>query len=190
MSVISESEKLNVVAKFIILLLGEKNSEPIPGPLHLQKEMFLLQGTIPKLADKIDYKSDFSGPHSDIVSNQIDRLVSLGIINVKYDKIELTQYGLQVVDILKEKIDEEDAKIIKDFKEFLNDLTKDELLAFIYFAYPYTVELEKESDEYLDLLSKRKNIALSMYYKDKIGVQKAAELSGEYLGDFLKELKH
>ena len=68
-------------------------------------------------------------------------------------------------------------------------MSKDELLAFVYFAYPTQKDLEVESIEYKNLLQKRKRLAISMYKKDKISAQKAAEIAGESFEDFFDELK-
>ena len=158
--------------------------------IHLQKELYLLQKVFPELADETDYKPYFLGPHSKIVSNEVEQLVYSGMVNMNPGKIELTPDGNRAVDILKKRSDEKEMEKIEEFKEFINDLTKDELLAFIYFSYPSPEELEKESIEYGDLLPRRRELAISMYKKDKISAQKAAQIAGEYLEDFLEGLKH
>ena len=62
--------QLNEVSKFILLLLRTSNAEPIPGPLWLQKEMFLLQEVFANLADEVDFEPYLMGPHSEIVANE------------------------------------------------------------------------------------------------------------------------
>ena len=75
MSMINEKiEQLNYVDKFILLLLGAKNSESIPGPIHLQKEMYVLQNLFTELADETDYEPYFLGPYSEIVANEAEHL--------------------------------------------------------------------------------------------------------------------
>ena len=182
-------EQLNNVDKFILLLLNAKNQESIPGPIHLQKEMYLLQKIFPELANETDYEPYFLGPYSEIVSDQTEQLASEGMVSEKHGKIELTSEGINVTDIIKKQIDKKEIQKIEEFKEFLNDLTKNELLAFTYFSYPSQNELEKESVEYKNLLSQRRKLAMSMYRKDKISAQKASQIAGEYLEDFLEGLK-
>ena len=190
MSITTEKiEQLNYVGKFILLLLGAKDSEPIPGSVHLQKEMYLLQKIIPELADETDYEPDFLGPHSEIVSDEVEQLESSGMVSAKMDRIELTPDGSKAVDMIKQLLDEKEMQKIEEFKEFLNDLTRDELLTFVYFSYPSQNEIEKESVEYNDLLPKRRKLAMSMYQKDKISAQKAAQIAGEHLEDFLERLE-
>ena len=191
MSMINEKiEQLNDVDRFILLLLGAKNSESVPGPMHLQKEMYLLQKVFPKLADETNYEPDFLGPYSEIVADEAEQLAASGLIRAELGKLELISDGKEAFNILKKRSSKEEIQKTEEFKEFLNDLTKGEILAFIYFSYPSQDELEKESIEYKDLLPKRRNLAMSMYQKGKISAQKAAQIAGEYLEDFLKELRN
>ena len=104
----------------------------------------------------------------------------------KPGKLELTMEGKQIFDVLKTKSSNKVIQKIEEFKELLNDMTHDELLAFTYFSYPSPEDLEKESIEYKHILTKRKQLALTLYQKKKISVQKAAQISGEYLEDLLK----
>jgi hypothetical protein len=190
MAVINEKiEQLNEVDKFILLLLGAKDSEPVPGQIHLQKEMYLLQNVFPQLQDETDFEPYFLGPHSEIVANEEEELQRSNLIDVRGGQIRLTSDGKSVFQELIKRADKKEFEKIQEFKDFLNDLSKDELLAFIYFSYPSPEELEKESIEYKELLPKRKRLAISMYKKDKISAQKAAQIAGMDLEDFLKELK-
>jgi uncharacterized protein YwgA len=189
---ISINEKiaqLNEVDRFILLLLGAKSAEPVPGPIHFQKEMFLLSNLFPNLGDNTDYEPYLLGPYSDIVANEAEQLKMSGLVNAEPARISLTKDGKQAYDLLLKASPEGEIKKIEEFKDFLNDLSKDELLAFIYFSYPSLEELEKESAEYKDLLPKRKKLAISLYKKGKISAQKSAQIAGETLESFLKELK-
>jgi len=66
----------------------------------------------------------------------------------------------KTADILKKRSSKAEIQKIEEFEEFLNDLTRDELLAFTYFSYPAQEELEKESVEYRDLLPGRRSLAV------------------------------
>ena len=190
MSMIDEKiAELNEVDKFILLLLGAKNKEPIPGPIHLQKEMFILSNLFPVLDDETDYEPYFLGPHSEIVAGEAEQLSMSGLINAVSGNIRLTKDGIEAYQKLMKNASENEIEKIEEFKDFLNDLTKDELLAFIYFSYPSVEELEKESIEYKDLLPKRKKLAISLYKKEKLSAQKAAQIAGEDLEDFIHELE-
>ena len=182
--------QLNEVDRFILLLLGAKNQEPVPGPIHFQKEMFLLSNLFPNLGDETDYEPYLLGPYSDIVANEAEQLQMSGLVNAEPARMSLTKDGKQAYEMLLKASPEEEIKKIEEFKDFLNDLSKDELLAFIYFSYPSLEELEKESTEYKDLLPKRKKLAISLYKKGKISVEKAAQIAGKDFEDFIHELKN
>ncbi len=189
MSEINEKiAQLNEVDRFILLLLGAKNKESIPGPIFFQKEMFLLSDLFPKLGDETDYEPYFLGPHSEIVADEAEQLSMSGLIKADPGNIRLTKEGEEAYQKIIKKAPKEEIEKIEEFKDFLNDLTKDELLAFIYFSYPSLEELEKESIEYKDLLPKRKKLAISLCKKGKISAQKAAHIAGEDLEDFIHEL--
>lgn len=182
--------QLNEVDRFILLLLGAKNSEPIPGPIHLQKEMYLLQNVFPKLAEDTGFEPYFLGPESEIVADEAEQLDMSGLIEARPGQLELTSEGKEISELLRKKSDDKEIQKVEEFKDMLNDLSKDEVLTFIYFSYPSPEELEKESIEYRNLLPKRAKIAISLYKKDKVSAQKAAQIAGLDLEDFLSELKH
>lgn len=183
-------QQLNHVDRFILLLLGAKNYECVPGSLYLQKEMFLLQNLFTKLSDETDYEPYLLGPYSEIVADEMEQLVSSRLIMAGAGKFELTLEGRQIFDVLKMESSNKEIQKIEEFKELLNDMTRDEILAFVYFSHSLTEELEPEPIEYKNLLSKRKQIALSLYQKNKISAQKASQIAGIHLEDFLEELKN
>lgn len=58
------------------------------------------------------------------------------------------------------------------------------------FAYLSTShDMPAESAKYADIMQNRKQLAVSLYKKDKISAQKAAEISGEDFEDFFAHLK-
>ena len=98
----------------------------------------------------------------------------------------MTPLGQKVAKILISKIDKETLKVISDIKTFFNDMTKDELLGYVYFSFP---EMTEESIEYKNILAKREEIALSLFRKRKVSLGKASEIAGLPIEDFMKLLK-
>lgn len=180
---------LNEVDKFLLLLLGAKDAEPVPDETHIQKEMYFMQNIFPKLAEELDYEPYLYGPESEIVSKRVEELEYSNLLKKDGKKIELTTHGKKIFEKLSDTVDKDVIQKITRFKEFLNDLTVYELLAFTYFTYESQEDLKKESDIYDELSSKRVKLAISMYKKDKISAQKAAQIAGKDLMGFLKELK-
>ncbi len=175
-------EDFTQVATFILLLLGAKNSESV-SVTHMQLELYLLQRVFVKLANELDYSNH--KPDSTIISNKIMDLVKAKLISEQKDRFKLTNEGLQVYDRLK-KLAIKETTTVEKFKDLLNDLTLDELWALVYFSHP---ELKIEHNIYERITSKRKELALSMYYNNKLSVTKASLIAGEYVGDFIKQLK-
>lgn len=181
--------QLNEVDRFIMVLAGAKESESIPGPLHLQKEIYLLQKLFPNLAIETDYEPYLMGPHSEVVADELAELESSGLIRNASGSIKLTSDGNKVSMILRKRSNKKEIEKIEEFKELLNDMTKDELLAFTYLSDPAQEVLEEESMRYEDIVRNRKQLAISMYRKGKISAQKAAEIAGESFENFFIQLK-
>jgi uncharacterized protein YwgA len=178
-------ENINIVGRFILLLAGSKQSAPIPGPIHLQKEMFLLERVFPELEQETDFEPYFLGPHSEIVQDETDELRRSGLLRIDKDGIQLSEEGKTIYRELATTASEVELSKIAEFKEFLNDLSKDELLAFVYFSDLTDENVESESIEYSDLLGKRKRLAMSLFAKGKVSAQKAAQIAGEDIQDFM-----
>lgn len=182
-------EQLNEVDRFIILLAGAKKYEPIPGPLHLQKEIYLLQKLFPSLATETDYEPYFMGPYSEVVADELGELELSGLVKNTPGSIKLTSDGNVASMRLRKRSSKKDIEKVEEFKELLNDMTKEELLAFVYLSDPSHEVLEEESTEYKDIMRNRKQLAVAMYQKGKISAQKAAEISGESFENFFTQLK-
>ena len=71
---------------------------------------------------------------------------------------------------------------IEDFKAFINDLTGDELLLFIYITFP---EYAPESARLLDIVRRRAPLSTSLYRKGKVSLAKAAFLAGMNMESYL-----
>ena len=179
--------QLNTVGKFILLLAGAQQFRPIPGKIHLQKEMYLLQMTFPELGDEAGYESYFMGPYSEVVDDEAGQLELSGLIGRNGSRFELTLGGRAAFNRLKIEMGKE-LDSVQDLKELLNDLTQDEVMALVYFSQP-TEDLQDGPAGYEDLGPKRERLAMSMYRKDKISAQKAAQIAGMYLGDFIDGIK-
>ena len=137
MSILDEKiRQVNEADRFILLLLGAKNFEAVPGPLHLQHEVYLLRNLFPKLEFWTDYEPCNLGPYSEIVAERMDQLISSDLITKKPDGIHLSHDGIKVYNMLAEKAEKREVQKTEEFKELLNDLSRDELLAFTYFSFP------------------------------------------------------
>jgi predicted HTH domain antitoxin len=164
---LSDSQKLS------ILLLSSNLFEPLRGKLWYQKELFLIAKNIPQLEEEIDFEEDFLGPYSEIADSELEQLRTENIIEKR--KLRLTAYGREIAKLLAAKASEKLLQLISDIKSFLNNLTNDELLGFIYFSYP---EFTTESLEFERIKKNRIPISISLFEKRKISLGKAAEIAG------------
>jgi|CXWL01.1.fsa_nt_gi uncharacterized protein YwgA len=171
----------------MIILLANADDVPIKGRTWLQKELFLLSERIEKLREDASYEADLMGPYSDTVEEELLNLEKIGAISIDSNKISLTKNGKDVARALEQKESKQIMEYIHDYKKFLNDLSEDELLCFVYSAHP---EMTEESVKYKKLKPKMENILLNLVSKEKISLNRAAELlekDSEYVFKKLKE---
>lgn len=192
-----KTEQLGDTGTFILLLLGTKNSQPVPTNTHLQKEMYLLRNMFPRLADKTCSGSpSCNKPYDKIVADETKRLWSSDLVATRPGSrgvTKLTSDGRRILDMMMDggKYESKEAEKAEMVKHLFNDLTEDEVLAFMYSSYPDQAELDRsrKSVTYERIMSRRKALAMSIYRKDKISSQKAAQIAGQSLEDFLDGLK-
>ena len=127
------------------------------------------------------------GPYSDTVEEELRNLEQIGAISIDSNKISLTKNGKDIAKALEQKESKQVIEYIFDYKKFLNDLSEDELLCFVYSAYP---EMTEESVKYEKLKPKMEDILLNLVSKEKISLNRAVELlnrDSEYVFNKLKE---
>jgi hypothetical protein len=176
--------ELNEVDEYILALLASSHGTPLPGKLHLQKEMFLLQRAFPDLRDQLDFEPYFLGPHSFIVDDEATELAQSEYVQMDDRGLSLAPRGRAIADKVLESLPRERLQRIAEYKDLLNDLPNDELLAFIYFGFPST-EVEHESAEYRRILPRRLDLARALFRKGKVSAERAAEIGGVSLEDFI-----
>jgi uncharacterized protein YwgA len=177
-------DDLSITQKVSILLIGANSFQPIKGRLWFQKELFLIAQNVGELAEEADFESDFIGPYSEIADEELDQLRREGIVSK--GKVELTPLGRDVANRLREQSPPAILRQISDMKRFLNNLTKEELLGFIYYSYP---EMRVDSVEFAEIDKNRVQIAISLFGKRKVSLGKAALIAGMSQDDFISELK-
>jgi len=175
---------LSLTQKVSILLIGANSFQPVRGKLWFQKELFLIAQNSKKLAEEADFESDFVGPYSEIAEEELSQLQREGIVSK--EKIELTPQGRDVANKLRGQAPPQINELISEMKRFLNNLTREELLGFIYYSYP---KMRIDSVEFADIDKNRVSIAVSLFEKQKVSLGKAAQIAGMSQADFIIELK-
>jgi predicted HTH domain antitoxin len=178
---------LDSLQKCIVAVLGAKHQDEVPGKLWLQKEIYVLSRTSPKLAEAADYAPYLQGPWSENVEAALEDLQPIGL--VKFDSygrdIQLTDMGHRVFSKLASQMPEHVREHVEEVKEFLNDMTEEELLVFTYYTYK---DMIQESVKLRKAIEHRREAAESLYRKDKVSLEKAAELAGMRISDFRREV--
>lgn len=179
-------EQLSPIQALILLLLDSDDARPVKGKTWLQKEMFLiLKNTKKEIAEEAQFEPHHYGPYSEVIESELVNMKLLGL--VEEDKqIKITMKGREVARELERYVRKEFLEIIEDVKKELNDLSEDELLAYIYFTFP---EMTTESRALERIMKKRKNLAVSLYRKGKVSLSKAAKIAGMSLSEFIEVLR-
>lgn len=181
----SKIENLDNAEKIFLILLEAYGGEAVPGNLWLQKEMFLIAKNLEPLENFLEFKPHIQGPFSETVKNILENLQFRGYVRKDGRHIELTSEGEELVQYIYDNASEDLVDLIEDIKRFVNDLSKDELLVYIYYSYP---EMTEESYELEDIEAKRLDLAKRLYQKEKVSLEKASELAGRPLSEFKREI--
>ena len=174
-------------SQFLILfLLASKKSAPIKGKLWLEKELFLLTESLPKLKELFDFEAYLYGPYSEIINSDLEVLIQMNYINTFKKQFTLSEKGLKLISCLKDQISKKILDEIHKSKDLLNDLERDELLAYIYQVYPNTTEESIALDK---IKPKLRKIAIDLLKKDKISIGLAAKIANMPYSEFFNYLK-
>lgn len=179
-SIIKHLGKLDVI---LLALLYENDQDGVKGKIFLQKEMFLIINYINEMEDYADFISHFFGPYSEPVEKSLGNLEAYQLVNYKKGKYYITEKGVEVYNRKKDELKEDQIEAIRYFKDFLNNLTRDELLVFIYYSFP---EFTDESVWNDNIERKRKEVSKSLYIKGKVSLEKAASLAGMPIEEFIE----
>lgn len=181
----SLKEELNNAEKILLLLLSADRAKTIPGNLWLQKEAFLIADSLSPLKEYFNFEAHLQGPFSETVNNMAEDLQYLGLLERDRKGLRLTEKGEELANLVERGSDEEILDLIEESKSKLNDLSKDELLVYIYYTHP---EMTTESLEKEGLEPKRASVAKTLYQRGKVDAAKGAELAGIPLDSFQNQV--
>ncbi len=170
--------------KIVLFSLGALDNNPLRSKIKIQKLLFLISNVFKEYKDLLEFEPHLFGPYSETVEYILEDLIKLGLVVKDGSKYELTEKGKKLYSHLKPK--KELTNVIEDFKEFLNDLPDNEILAFVYVTYPDYIS---ESAKWDELKKDRVRLAISLLKKEKISFGKAVEISGLKSKDFEDFLK-
>lgn len=131
----------------IITLLKAKDINgidfsPIPGNIHLVKEMFAIKNTDigNQLLDELNFEPDNFGPFDETIFAALDDLRDAGLVEFVHskdnNKIRLTKEGDIFADKIWTKLREDVKSVITYVKMNFNHISSEKLLDRIYSVYP------------------------------------------------------
>jgi len=176
-------EETDPVEKYLFLLLHAEG-KPIRGDLWLQKEMFLIFRNVPSA--KEEFKAYYLGPFSELVDEYVSQLTVSEYIGRDSQGFELTEKGERIASELWDKERDEVKQMVKDIKDFLGDMSRDELLVFIYSTFE---EFAEESEVKEEIEQKRLRVSIDLFKKHKISLKRAATIAKLTMDEYLALLK-
>jgi len=177
-------QDMSELQKYIVLLLNANNKEAIKGNTWFQKELFLISKNIREVEEEASFDSYMYGPYSENAKEQLEGLEMDGVVTKDGNRMYLSRLGIQLAQEIEQKTPKQRLEMIAEFKTLLNTLNDDELLTFIYFTFPKFTE---ESLILEKIKKNRKPVAIKLYKKGKISLQRAAEIAGEPLENFVRD---
>ena len=176
--ILSEGDDLHK----IIILLADAGGRPIRGTTKLQKILYLLSYPLEHL-ERYHYEQHDHGPYSQVVDHEKCYLQNIGVLYSRRCEIGLTDEGCRVAEAVAGQTDSETLDVLREYKDMFNDMTTDEILAYIYLAHPEPIS---KSAKYTSLKPRMERLMLSLVKKEKITGQLAAELLGKIYSYVLK----
>ena len=173
----------NQLHRIIILLAASNGGEPIRGGTRLEKMVFMLTRGEGWEGFPCGYAAGECGPHSNVVEEEACRLEEAGVLRTDGGNVSVTQLGMEIASKIAGGENRLTLAMIDEHKDMFNDLTADELLAYVYTAYP---GMSARSPAYDRVMPDREQHVMSMLKKEKITSERASELLGRPLEDVLE----
>ncbi len=179
-------DHLSRIQKVTLMLLSLDRA-PIKGKTWYQKEIFLISKLDKEIEEELEFDPNNYGPHSEEAEEALENLEDEGLVEIiGNNEIRITGNGKDASEYIKNSFNKEELEFYKEIKSLLNDLSRMELLAYIY---QNNKEMTTESVELNNVKSKIVDYAIALYKKKKLSLAKSAEIAELSLEDFIKKLK-
>lgn len=179
--------KFTELEKIILALLFAKRKEPVYGKTKLQKMLFLVSQDLPSLREEMDFEAYKFGMYDQTIDDLLEGLEIDGYVKEENNKIRVEERKEGEIKEALKTVDKKIFEVIEEVKELINDLNEDEVLALVYFKFP---EYSKYSEKIREIKKKRVELAISLYSKNKVSIESAAEIAGKSISEFMKILKN
>ena len=87
---------INIIEKYIILLLGVVD-RPVPSIWHVEKELFILSKSNPKIQQFFEFEKHYNGPYSQVLKEVVEEpLYYEGAFALNENGLYLTTSGKRI----------------------------------------------------------------------------------------------
>ena len=163
----------NISKQYILLLFNALNEKPIKNMINIMKMLYFISLNVSSLENEFSFEADNYGPSSDVVERNLESLNQENFLKESKKGFQLNKLGKEYLN--SRNFDDVDNDLIEDMKELFDGLTSDEVCALTYFTFPDTTSESLILDR---IIENRQKLALNLYKKNKISVEKASEIAG------------
>ena len=163
----------NISKQYILLLFNALNEKPIKNMINIMKMLYFISLNVSSLENEFSFEADNYGPSSDVVERNLESLNQENFLKESKNGFQLNNLGKEYLN--SRNFDDVDNDLIEDMKELFDGLTSDEVCALTYFTFPDTTSESLILDR---IIENRQKLALNLYKKNKISVEKASEIAG------------
>lgn len=163
----------NPSKQYMLLLFNALNEKPITNKINIMKMLYFISLNVPSLENEFNFEADNYGPSSDVVERNLEYLNQENFLKEDKKGFRLNKLGKEYLN--SRDFDDIDYELIEDMKKLFDGLTSDEVCALTYFTFPETTSESVILDK---IIKNRKKLAMNLYKKNKISVEKASEIAG------------
>lgn len=184
-------EDMSDLQKIMVVLFYSNDEDPIIGKtnfdkeLKFQKEVFLISKNLSDIGKESSYEADYYGPYSETVAEEFKGLALDEVVQDNQTSIKLLPLGREIAKELVKNYNKKVLDIVSDFKKLLNNMSQEEILTLIYTSFP---DYTEESVVKENVMKNRVKIAIQLYKKGKISLERASEVSGLILEKLMQEI--
>lgn len=163
----------NISKQYVLFLFDSLDGKPIKNKINIMKMLYFISINVPFLEQEFNFESDNYGPSSDVVERNLEFLQQEGFLKKDKNGFQLNYLGIEYLN--SRTFEDVDFELIGDMKLLFDGLTSDEVCALTYFTFPKTTSESIILDR---IIENRERLALSLYKKNKISVEKTSEIAG------------
>jgi uncharacterized protein YwgA len=184
-------EDMSDLQKVMVILFYSNSEEPIVGKtkfdkeLKLQKEVFLISQNLSEIGKESSYDADYYGPYSETVAEEFKGLALDEVVQDNQTSIRLLPLGKEIAKELIKSYSKKILDMVSDFKKLINNMSQEEILTLIYTSFP---DYTEESVVKEDVMRNRIKIAIQLYKKGKISLERTSEIAGLTLEKLMNEI--